>query len=460
MRLIFFLIAFIIFAACTEDENSSKLEMSPINSPVTDSTNSTSNEEMLIRSISPNTAHLNLCFDTTCSRFNRIIYGARKSRTLDTTINIESSLAKIAIDLFFESEECNYSNTKILFNGNPVQGDFDEFGSFIANITSDSLDKTSQLEILYDSLSCGNIRETYKFVHTKKTGGYAAPEVEFTNYVHDLAVAYFRKYNFYMYVYPDFYRSTSIAKADTVNSKCYLKTVEDSLELNLEFERQDPSSTKYPAAWATIDTTTLANFMAGDTTAILKCALIYQNDNIPPEVSNPKYYYKTIIFQDYKKASMERAYWDKNNLNMEPSKDPNYLYYKIGDGPDSTFATPVGYTRIIVKTNIGNKPRYSLLMPSNRLDYLLSADEIYDDPSLSTAADSVQILLIYRYIVGVSVEEAKIYDIFKRKIYNSGNADSAAIEQIFEAVLDSSGRTLPNIFLFDAIRIPGYQATE
>ena len=434
--------------------------MSPINPPVTDSIHSPSDEEVLIQNISPKTSRLDLCFDTTCFRFVRIPQESRKNRTLDTTINIESTLAKISIDMAFISEECNYSDTKILFNGTPLQGDFNELGTFKANITNDSYDKTSQLEILFDSSSCGNIRETYTFIHTKKTGGYAAPEVEFTNYVHDLADAIFRKYNFYMYVYPDFYLSTSEAIADTVNSKCYLKTVEDSLELNLEFERQDPSSSKYPAAWATIDTTTLANFMAGDTTAILKCALIYQKDNIPPEVTNPKYYYKTITFQDYKKVSMESAYWDKNNLNMEPSKDPNYSYYKVGDSPDSAFALPVGYTRIIVKTNIGNKPRYSLLMPSNRLDFLLSADEIYDDPSLSTAADSVQILLVYRYIVGVSVEEAKIYDIFKRKIYNNGNADSAAIEQIFEAVLDSNGRTLPNIFLFDAIRIPGYQATE
>lgn len=218
----------------------------------------------------------------------------RTGLELDTAIKYNAFILGVSIKIpFTDISLCNYSNTHILYDGNPLQGELVGDTEFVAQKFMESYTENHVLEIHFDSLNCKNVRERYTLVPSECAGRVVRPEVGF-----DFSEGSSSLDNFSVRVFPDFYWPDYYVYGDTINSKCFLKTALDSLKLNMFFAKHDIFEKNYPSAVATASREDIETLLRGDDIAILKCTLAYQTWIVPAMVSTESYYNRRIEFKE------------------------------------------------------------------------------------------------------------------------------------------------------------------
>ena len=376
------------------------------------------------------------------------IEGVRMTTDMVDTTEITSYVAQALIEIpFKDSTVCNYSNTKILFDGEPLEGQVETtiYGTgFVARDFMQAYDETHTITIQFDSLSCGNIRETHVLVPSTKPGAIPFTEVGFDPQGFDLP---YPRGHFFARVYADYYWPDYKVWADTLNSKCFLKTATNTMDLDMTFEKMAEDDYHYPSAFVAVhDSLKLENFLQGDTAATLNCALVYQSWKVPAKIDSLRYYTEPVTFKVAQKFRITKAYWHVGRLVLEVKGEKNIsrnIWVKVvKDGK-----VEYRHVRRYEENDAG-------------LDYIkIPVADIYDDPTSSTDKDSVQVLATFWEKTFVLDEERQIRELLDYNNFvldNSVPYDTLLLAQIFESVPYTDGSVPSDFYYIDMVKIGGY----
>lgn len=374
--------------------------------------------------------------------------GFRASRVIDSTVEIHKFIKDMVIGIRFnDPSACNYDNTKILMDGKEITGELLplSFGKMLFKDIFENQDETHHLEILLDSAQCGNLKESYTLVPSKAPG-----EAHFTEVCYYAANDYgtYVKGYFYSMVEPCYYGGFYSTYADSAQSKCFLKTESDSIELKIDFEKDYDimNAPYYQHGDVTLDSATLVNFLNGDSSATLSCALIFQDWFVPAQVNREfKYYDKTIRFKDVEKVRLTDVIANDNYylITVEPSNFVKFLFTR----------TTVNGKKLFARESFG-------LYDSTSLGILhkIRWKEVYNGLiDESTSKDSVQILVLGWASSCTTQEDdeliKKIQSVYSEK---DSTVFAATLDSLMDLVTDEAGNIKDRFYFMDAKRVPGY----
>ena len=374
-----------------------------------------------------------ICFEYTPTGLNHQFFeGYRSSTDVIDTFFFNSQVPEFRIKVHFvDTNVCNYTNTQIMLNGEIIQGHKYPYDS---------------TQIQYDSLLCGNIRETHVFIPSTVPNSPIHTEVGFEprgNYDH-----YFAKGHFFSRVYPAYYMQQYKVWADTLNSKCFLKTPVDSIQLKMVFEEKAQTDYEYPSAMIAInDSAKLVEFLQGESVAILSCALVYQSGTIPVQVDHVNYYSEKIYFREVQKNRIVEAYWTKGKqlvLRTNQNKAVEKIWIKVANNGKTEYHFITG----------GSAGCYG-----NSCYRYLPADEIYSHPDSSTKNDSILVLAAFNQEALSSYKEYSFQNRMNSDFiinHRIQEYDTLALGELFESILDSIKSAPSDFYYFDAIKVEGY----
>ncbi len=380
------------------------------------------------------------------------IQSARMTTDMADTTEITSYVAQALVEIpFKDTTVCNYSNTKILFDGKPLEGGVETtpYGTgFVARDFMEAYDQTHTITIQLDSLLCGNIRETHVLVPSTKPGAIAYTELGFDPQGFDLP---YPRGHFFAKVHAAYYWPDYKVWADTVNSKCFLKTATNTMDLHMTFEKKAEDDYHYPSAFVAVhDSLKLENFLQGDTAATLNCALTYQSWMVPAKIDSLKYETEPVTFKVARKLRIGSAYWRGGSLFLKVQGEnafTNNIWAKVvKDGK-------VEYRHVARYEENGDGFTY----------IKIPVTSIYDDPTSSTEKDSVQVLAAFRVKTFVLDEERQIRE---QLDYNNFGFDSSVpydtllLAQIFESVPYTDGSVPADFYYTDMVKIGGYDPAK
>ena len=376
------------------------------------------------------------------------IQSARMSTDMTDTTEITSYVAQALFEIpFKDTTVCNYSNTKILFDGKPLEGGVETtpYGTgFVARDFMQAYDQTHTITILFDSLLCGNMRETHVLVPSTKPGAVPRTEVGFDP---DGRERSYPRGHFFAKVYAAFYYPDYKVWADTLNSKCFLKTATNTMDLDMTFEKKAKDDYDYPSAFVAVhDSLKLENFLQKDTAATLSCALVYQTWMVPAKMDSLKYYSETVTFKKPHKYRITKAYWHGGRLILNVEGEKNIS------------------RNIWVRVVKNGKVEYRHVRRYEENDaglnfILIPVADIYDDPTTSTDKDSVQVLATFWEETFVLNEERQIRERLDYSNFifdNSVPYDTLALAKIFESIPYTDGAVPSDFYYIDMIKVGGY----
>ena len=325
------------------------------------------------------------------------IQSARMSTDMTDTTEITSYVAQALFEIpFKDTTICNYSNTKILFDGKPLEGGVETtpYGTgFVARDFMQAYDQTHTITILFDSLLCGNMRETHVLVPSTKPGAVPRTEVGFDPNGRERS---YPRGHFFAKVYAAFYYPDYKVWADTLNSKCLLKTATNTMDLHMTFEKKAEDDYDYPSAFVAVhDSLKLENFLQGDTAATLNCAIVYQTWMVPAKIDSLKYETEPVTFKVARKLRIASTYWRAGRLFLkvkgERAQSRNIWVKVVKNGKVESRR---------VGRNEESDDGFTFIK--------IPVADIYDDPASSTEKDSVQVLATFWAETFVLDEEDKI----------------------------------------------------
>lgn len=377
--------------------------------------------------------------------------GFRPSRNIDTTIEISKFVKDMIVEIrFSDPTVCNYKNTKFLLNGKEIKGEqsSDSYGRLLFSDIFEKQDETHRLEIQLDSANCGNLKETYTLVPSKNPGEAHFTEVCY-NY-DDYFSTYVEGY-FYSRVIPCYYGGFYSTYADTLQSRCFLKTESESMELKIDFEKDYDimNSSHYQRGEVSLDSATLVNFLNGDTSATLSCALIFQDWLVPAQVNREfKYYNHSIHFKKAEKLRLlDLVVNDYNISTVEPSNLVSFLFTR----------TTVKGEKIFASESYGLYHTTSLGV-MHQMRWKDVYDGLIDE---STSEDSVQVLAVAWPTGATTKEEDELFTILR---YIRSEEDSSVfattLDSVMNVVTDEAGNIKDKFYFMDARRIPGYDIKD
>lgn len=377
--------------------------------------------------------------------------GFRQSRVIDTTIEINKFIKDMTVSIrYSDPSVCNYDNTKFLLDGKEIKGepDSDPYGGLIFKDIFEKQDETHRIEIFSDSAKCGNLKESYTLVPSKNPG-----DAHFTEVCYDTNndLGYFIKGHFYSRVLPCYYGGFYSTYADTVQSKCLLRTESDSIELKIDFEKDYDimNARYYQEGFVSLDSTTLVNFLKEDTSATLSCVLIFQDWLVPAQVNREfKYYNNTVYFRNKDKARLLDVEANEYYLStLEPYNFTAYLFTRTTVNDEKIFA--YGTFGLYDSTELG---------VTHRIRWKDVYNGLIDE---STAEDSVQVLVVARPSGSTTQEEMVLYQKL-REITWDENADifETTLDSIMDVVTDEAGNIKEQFYYMDAKRVPGYDIND
>lgn|GEM_PF-3465963 len=379
------------------------------------------------------------------------IQSARMTTDMVDTTEITSYVAQALIEIpFKDSTVCNYSNTKILFDGEPLEGQVEStiYGTgFVARDFMQAYDETHTITIQFDSLSCGNIRETHVLVPSTKPGAIPFTEVGFDPQGFDLP---YPRGHFFARVYADYYWPDYKVWADTLNSKCFLKTATNTMDLDMTFEKMAEDDYHYPSAFVAVhDSLKLENFLQGDTAATLNCALVYQSWKVPAKIDSLKYETEPVTFKKARKLRIASTYWRAGRL---------FLKVKGERAQSRNIWVKVKKNGKVESRRVG---RYEESDDGFTFIKIPVAD-IYDDPTSSTEKDSVQVLATFWAETFVLDEEDKIRKQLDYEKFAMVGVpyDTLALTKIIESVPYTDGSVPSEFYYTDMVKIGGYDPTK
>ena len=365
--------------------------------------------------------------------------GFRMDRVIDTTIEINKFIKDMIVTIrFSDPSVCNYGNTKFLLNGKEIKGkpDSDPYSGLVFKDIFEKQDETHRLEILLDSAKCGNLKETYTLVPSKNPGEAHFTEVCYYEATNDYGR--FIKGHFYNRVVPCYYGGFYSTYADTVQSKCFLKTESDSMELKIDFEKDYDimNARYYQEGEVSLDSVTLDNFLKDDTSATLSCALIFQDWLVPAQVNREfKYYNKTFRFKNVNKYRMDHISGSDYQLVVVDDTSPSYIDYLFT-------RTSLHGEKIFAKAG----------------SYQIRWKDVYDGRhDESTAEDSVQVLVV-GWPAGSTTEQEDILVKKLKDVYweEDSTVFATTLDSIMNVVTDEAGNIKEQFYFMDAKRVPGY----
>jgi hypothetical protein len=376
------------------------------------------------------------------------IQNARMTTDMADTTEITSYVAQALVEIpFKDTTVCNYSNTKILFDGKPLEGGVETtpYGTgFVARDFMKAYDQTHTITIQLDSLLCGNIRETHVLVPSTKPGAIAYTELGFDPQGFDLP---YPRGHFFAKVHAAYYWPDYKVWADTANSKCFLKTATNTMDLHMTFEKKAEDDYDYPSAFVAVhDSLKLENFLQGDTAATLNCAIVYQTWMVPAKIDSLKYETEPVTFKVARKLRIGSAYWRGGSLFLKVQGEnafTNNIWVKVVKNGKAEYRHVARYEE--------NDDGFTYIR--------IPVASIYDDPTSSTEKDSVQVLAAFRVKTFVLDEERQIRE---QLDYNNFGFDSSVpydtllLAQIFESVPYTNGSVPSDFYYIDMIKVGGY----
>ncbi len=376
------------------------------------------------------------------------IQNARMTTDMADTTEITSYVAQALVEIpFKDTTVCNYSNTKILFDGKPLEGGVETtpYGTgFVARDFMKAYDQTHTITIQLDSLLCGNIRETHVLVPSTKPGAIAYTELGFDPQGFDLP---YPRGHFFAKVHAAYYWPDYRVWADTANSKCFLKTATNTMDLDMTFEKMAEDDYHYPSAFVAVhDSLKLENFLQGDTAAILNCAIVYQTWMVPAKIDSLKYETEPVTFKVARKLRIASTYWRGGSLFLKVQGEnafTNNIWVKVVKNGKAEYRHVARYEE--------NDDGFTYIR--------IPVASIYDDPTSSTEKDSVQVLAAFRVKTFVLDEERQIRE---QLDYNNFGFDSSVpydtllLAQIFESVPYTDGAVPSDFYYIDMIKVGGY----
>ena len=374
--------------------------------------------------------------------------GFRMNRVIDTTIEINKFIKDMIVTIrFSDPSVCNYGNTKFLLNGKEIKGeeDPDPYQGLIFKDIFENQDETHRIEILLDSAQCGNLKESYTLVPSENPGDAHFTEVCYNS---DDPYSTFIKGQFYARVLPCYYGGFYSTYADSLQSKCFLKTGSDSMELKIDFEKDYDimNARYYQHGDVALDSATLVNFLKNDTSATLSCALIFQDWLVPAQVKREfKYYDKTFYFKEVNKVRLlDVIANDYSLMTVEPYNFVDHLFTR----------TTVNGKKIFAHKGYG-------VYDSTTLGVLHSIrwKDVYDGLiDESTTEDSVQILAV-SWFFGASAPDEMALSRRLREIYAEEDSTvfATTLDSIMNVVTDEAGNIKEQFYFMDARRVPGYE---
>ena len=380
------------------------------------------------------------------------IQNARMSTDMADTTEITSYVAQALVEIpFRDTTVCNYSNTKILFDGKPLEGGVETtpYGTgFVARDFMKAYDQTHTITIQLDSLLCGNIRETHVLVPSTKPGAIAYTELGFDPQGFDLP---YPRGHFFAKVHAAYYWPDYKVWADTANSKCFLKTATNTMDLHMTFEKKAEDDYDYPGAFVAVhDSLKLENFLQGDTAATLNCAIVYQTWMVPAKIDSLKYETEPVTFKVARKLRIGSAYWRGGSLFLKVQGEnafTNNIWAKVVKDGKAEYRHVARYEE--------NGDGFTYIK--------IPVASIYDDPTSSTEKDSVQVLAAFRVKTFVLDEERQIRE---QLDYNNFGFDSSVpydtllLAQIFESVPYTNGSVPSDFYYIDMVKIGGYDPAK
>ena len=380
------------------------------------------------------------------------IQNARMTTDMADTTEITSYVAQALVEIpFKDTTVCNYSNTKILFDGKPLEGGVETtpYGTgFVARDFMKAYDQTHTITIQLDSLLCGNIRETHVLVPSTKPGAIAYTELGFDPQGFDLP---YPRGHFFAKVHAAYYWPDYKVWADTVNSKCFLKTATNTMDLHMTFEKKADDDYDYPSAFVAVhDSLKLENFLQGDTAATLNCAIVYQTWMVPAKIDSLKYETEPVTFKVARKLRIGSAYWRGGSLFLKVQGEnafTNNIWAKVVKDGKAEYRHVARYEE--------NGDGFTYIK--------IPVASIYDDPTSSTEKDSVQVLAAFRVKTFVLDEERQIRE---QLDYNNFGFDSSVpydtllLAQIFESVPYTNGSVPSDFYYIDMVKIGGYDPAK
>ena len=380
------------------------------------------------------------------------IQNARMTTDMADTTEITSYVAQALVEIpFKDTTVCNYSNTKILFDGKPLEGGVETtpYGTgFVARDFMKAYDQTHTITIQLDSMLCGNIRETHVLVPSTKPGAIAYTELGFDPQGFDLP---YPRGHFFAKVHAAYYWPDYKVWADTVNSKCFLKTATNTMDLHMTFEKKADDDYDYPSAFVAVhDSLKLENFLQGDTAATLNCAIVYQTWMVPAKIDSLKYETEPVTFKVARKLRIGSAYWRGGSLFLKVQGEnafTNNIWAKVVKDGKAEYRHVARYEE--------NGDGFTYIK--------IPVASIYDDPTSSTEKDSVQVLAAFRVKTFVLDEERQIRE---QLDYNNFGFDSSVpydtllLAQIFESVPYTNGSVPSDFYYIDMVKIGGYDPAK
>lgn len=380
------------------------------------------------------------------------IQNARMSTDEVDTTEITSYVAQALVEIpFKDTTVCNYSNTKILFDGKPLEGGVETtmYGTgFVARDFMKAYDQTHTITIQLDSLLCGNIRETHVLVPSTKPGAIPFTELGFDPQGFDLP---YPRGHFFARVHAAYYWPDYKVWADTVKSKCFLKTATNTMDLDMTFEKKAEDDYDYPSAFVAVhDSLKLENFLQGDTAATLNCAIVYQTWMVPAKIDSLKYETEPVTFKVARKLRIASTYWRGGSLFLKVQGEnafTNNIWAKVVKDGKAEYRHVARYEE--------NGDGFTYIK--------IPVASIYDNPTSSTEKDSVQVLAAFRVKTFVLDEERQIRE---QLDYNNFGFDSSVpydtllLAQIFESVPYTNGSVPSDFYYIDMVKIGGYDPAK
>ena len=302
------------------------------------------------------------------------------------------------------------------------------------------------LTIQMDSVKCANISQTIHFIPGEPSAHYdiASPVFQMGSSCTD---------GFFAYIVPDFpivwdYSSSErAAYGDSLQSNCYLQKGEDTLRLNLSFIHPEVRSlVKASNVQAYLyDKTHIIDFIGKDSSATLKCALVYQSGLVPAKVENLTYGEKEISFKECEIHTIKSISIDDSlRVQIDGRHMVNAFYGRVkNNGEYVRFKLEPENLQTVVDEDSCNG---SSCIFYKRFSYAM--EDICGENCLQTF-DSLLILASFSGQPASSLSEYLAYIPYKPEFPR----DSSLIDSAIAGVIDSNGKFRDGFKKFDVKQV-------
>ena len=227
-----------------------------------------------------------------------------QGRNLVDTLIVNSYATQLNFSFSFkDGSPCSYSDIKFILDGKQVDAfEFDKgYGPKYLSIKAPESINSEEHDVVVqmDSLKCENLSQSYHFIPgIPRSHVYTGKSIFASSHTTMNGEKEVCSDKFFIDMYASIYElGSTVVFADTVHSNCYLKKGSDSVMMDLKFETTGITSlSDHSRAQAYMSDAALTKFLKGDSTAVIGCALFYQQSSKFAEPDSVNYTEGNIKF--------------------------------------------------------------------------------------------------------------------------------------------------------------------